>query len=203
MQGLLAFLQWREQNEKLNTLTNFFLFSGLSVGQQSTRVSHYYLLLVIVTFFVTGCKMQDMGTGTGNPLWEAEPASSQLVGGHDPSYPLYTAVCDVLVDCNSDLLMGDCTNNVAALTDINEVLGLEAEAYNSFRAIYEAEERGELQRNIDMHLICEQEILNLSCENEVVIDSYAPELERPYASVREMFPEVCKGAFVQFGFLSQ
>ncbi|MCB0392466.1 MAG: hypothetical protein KDD58_14345 [Bdellovibrionales bacterium] len=150
------------------------------------------LLLLLIS--LSACKIDVTGTGTGNPLWDSEPSNLTDVEGRE-TFPLYYSICEVLADCNHEIVYGDCVEKVSALGNVNESLGLQNYQFSSFQEIYMAINNGHIEMNVDFHWQCEQEVLNLSCELPSVQEAYTPDSAHHYERVPGMLHEVCKKAF--------
>jgi hypothetical protein len=129
-------------------LSLFFLIAALLIGYANCHSRNF------------DGTLQGNGTDTGN-VGTPGPQSAQLE----------SALCAKLTACFSPVLM-NCESKVLSTPNVVSALGLNQTQYQNLQAVLTAVTQGQLKENSQQKTECLQQIGNLSCQNQLVLNSY-------------------------------
>ncbi len=125
------------------------------------------------------------GTGTGNPYTANAPNG---LSTSPRSRAIQVGLCEVLVRCNSNLILSTCLYETSNLAGIESKLGVSSSPFLTFNQVISAEAQGRLAANTDSANQCEVEIKALSCSDPAVINAYQVANSSPFTEFSNAIP---------------
>ncbi len=158
----------------------FALLLAILVGYQNCGNNHQLSRLFSLN-----------GTEIGNP-GPAQPSY-----GTTATLQIRSYTCALLVRCRPTLTLAECHDNFAAINGVGAALGLPADRYDPYSNLESAENRGDVKFDAGALERCNQELVNLPCDDRV---SQAYQGGTPIANSAVVYPQTvgnCPSVFAE------
>ncbi|MEQ1876071.1 MAG: hypothetical protein ABL958_05455 [Bdellovibrionia bacterium] len=138
--------------------------------------------ILVLFLFLAGCQYR--GTGTGNPMEQANNSAPTAASG------LVGDICRKLTSCHSGLTPKACNDSVWMLSGLAASFGAQA-PIDTMAQADSAEINSTLAPVSSFKSQCTTSISSLDCLSQLVQDAYQSSSATPFALLPAMIPPVC------------